>query len=59
MPTTDERAIIRKLIGSDVEPDLCIRVILERDQQVGEMPEARIFEKRTTRKWCVHGRLLR
>ena len=58
-PTTDERGVTRKLIGSDVEPDLCIRVILERDQQVGEIPEARIFEKRTTRKWCVHGRLLR
>ena len=45
-----ERAIIRKLTGSDVEPDLCIRVTLERDQQGGETPEARIFEKRVARK---------
>ena len=46
LPTAEERerAIMRKFTGSDVGPDLCMRMILERDQQGGEMPVARIFE---------------
>ena len=34
-----ERAIIPKIVGSEVGPDLCMRVVLETDQQVGAEPD--------------------
>lgn len=38
LPTAEERAIIRKFEGSEVEPDLWIRVTLDCAQQGGALP---------------------
>ena len=45
-----ERVIILKLIGSEVGPDLCLRVMLETDQQVGAEPDKRVLVKSIVRK---------
>ena len=57
--TEAERAIILKLVGSEVGPDLCMRVMLETDQQVGAEPDKRVLVKGVARKWCVQGRCFR
>ena len=54
-----ERAIILKLVGSEVAPDLCMRVMLETDQQVGAEPVKGVLVKSAARKWCVQGRCFR
>ena len=59
LPTEEERAIILKLVGSEVGPDLCMRVMLETDQQVGAELEKRVLVKIVARKRCVQGRCFR
>ena len=59
LPTEEERAIVLKLVGSEVGPDLCMKVMLETDQQAGAEPDKRVLVTSVARKWCVQGRCFR
>ena len=54
----EETAIILKFDGSEVEPDLCTRVMLEIDQQIGVVRDKRVMVKRVARRWGVQGTFL-